>query len=95
MSDKEYGRAVNLASDINRIDEMKADLAAMREFAQFMFKDFPDSQPDECEMQDKAVELGLLQGVEVAEPCCDGCNCDDFPMTCYRRTSRLTGKGEG
>lgn len=39
------------------------------------------------EMQDKAVDLGVLVPIEAQEPCGDGCRCqeyDDFPQTCYR-----------
>lgn len=39
------------------------------------------------EIQDKALELGLLHEVVVTEPCCDECRCaeyDDFPQKCIR-----------
>ncbi len=38
-------------------------------------------------IQDIAVELGVLQVVEVTEPCGDHCACaevGDFPLSCYR-----------
>lgn len=39
-------------------------------------------------IQDKLIELGLLVGVEVTEPCGELCRCveyfGEFPATCYR-----------
>ena len=40
-------------------------------------------------IQDKAESLGLLEWVEVAEPCGEVCSCaeyDDFPQKCLRYT---------
>lgn len=39
-----------------------------------------------CDIEDKAVELGLMDRVEAKEPCGEGCQCADygFPSTCYR-----------
>jgi hypothetical protein len=43
-------------------------------------------------LQDAAEKCGLLQAVEVSEPCGEGCNCagyGDFPQTCYRPTETM------
>jgi hypothetical protein len=39
-----------------------------------------------CDIEEKAVELGLMTVTEVTEPCGEGCACSDygFPATCYR-----------
>lgn len=40
-------------------------------------------------IQDKAIELGLLEAIKVSQPCGELCRCaeyDDFPQTCLRLT---------
>ena len=68
----------------------------LRAFAQFVLEDWPEGVPDEFEVQDKAIEFGLLEGHEVEEPCGENCWCEEyrgeFPVTCYRRTKLLTGE---
>lgn len=46
---------------------------------------------DGGDLQDKAVELGLLSSHEVTEPCCEGCACSEwgFPTTCIRTSAAL------
>jgi hypothetical protein len=69
---------------------------ALQAFAVALFKDWPDQLGiDGFDLQDLAVELGLLSGKQVTEPCdLDGnCNClsyegaDGFPLTCYHRAA--------
>lgn len=51
-------------------------------------------------LQDKAIELGLLAYVTVAEPCGEACACmdyyagDEWPHDCLRETERAALKGE-
>lgn len=45
------------------------DLEKLRAFAQFILADWPEGIPDELDVQDKAEELGLLEGFLVKEPC--------------------------
>lgn len=35
-------------------------------------------------IQDEAVRCGVLVETTVTGPCGEGCQCDDFPTTCYR-----------
>ena len=52
------------------------------------------SDIDGGSLQDKAIELGLLAYVDVAEPCNEACHCleyegsDGFPTRCLRYTDR-------
>lgn len=74
---------------------MVADLAALRAFAQDALENFADGDLDGGTRQDLAVKHGLLRPVEVAQACGEHCVCaeyGDFPMECYRKTPRLTGK---
>lgn len=50
-----------------------------------------------CEAaQDKAIELGLIGYVDVAEPCGDECHCAEyhgqFPAECLRETPLANGE---
>ncbi len=50
-----------------------------------------------CDIEDYAVEHGLLVSFEATEPCCeDECACAEvgFPATCYRATQLLSGRAE-
>lgn len=72
------------------------DLEKLRAFTQFILEDWPEGGPDEFEIQDKAIEIGLLEGHDVKEPCGEDCWCEEyhgeFPVICYRRTKVLTGE---
>ena len=73
------------------------DLEKLRAFAQFVLEDWPESGPkDDFDIQDKAIEIGLLEGHEATEPCGENCWCEeyhgDFPVTCYQRTKVLMGE---
>ena len=72
----------------------RADQAEqLRGFAQRVMEAWPEGGLDGLDLQDTAEEFGLLQKVEVAEPCGKGCSCveygADFPTDCYHRTSLL------
>lgn len=76
------------------------DLERLRAFAQFILESWPDfALPDEADIQDKAEELGLLEGFTVKEPCRENCWCADYysrddmaeGVTCYRRTKLVMG----
>ena len=63
-------------------------------FAQRMLRDWPEYglDMDGGELQEIAVECGLLYPVRMDAPCSDDvCNCADcgatFPTTCYRRAT--------
>ena len=72
------------------------DLESLRAFAQFVLSDCTETVSDQWELQDKAVELGLLQEVHVTEPCAEKCECAEigFPTICYRKTELLMGEKE-
>lgn len=81
------------------VERVCADVTALRAFANDVFGDWPDGGGvDGCELQELAVDHGLLIGRMVDEPCGEECWCaseagrDEFPLECFRRTSRLTGK---
>lgn len=45
---------------------------------------------DGCDIQGIATKHGLLEKLEMAEPCGESCECAmlaDFPLDCYRRTA--------
>lgn len=76
--------------------ESMTDLEKLRAFAQFVLEDWPEGEPDEFELQDKAIEYGLLEGHMATEPCGENCWCESydgkFPLTCYRKSKLLTGE---
>ena len=50
------------------------------------------AEPDGGDIQDWAVEAGLLVPTPVTESCGEGCSCaewDDFPQTCYKDSAAL------
>lgn len=68
------------------------ELSTLRAFAQRVMKNWPDGDVDGGELQDAAVECGLLAPHKVNEPCGEGCRCaevGDFPLICYRPTVLL------
>lgn len=73
------------------------DLEKLRQFAQAILADWPDSFPDGCiggQLQESALAAGLLFPVVVQGSCGENCACaewGEFPQTCYRRTALLTG----
>ena len=65
------------------------DVRALKTFAEWALTEGPryGCDLDGGDVQDRALMLGLLVEVEVAEPCGESCNCaewDDFPQSCMR-----------
>ena len=60
-------------------------------FARRMLSVPPGTDFDGGDLQDAAVEFGLLETVEVHESCGDNCLCAEFgfPQTCYRKAAWL------
>lgn len=70
------------------------DLEKLRGFANYLMETLPDlaRTVDGGDIQDAAVEFGLLQAFEVSAPCGDACVCaeyGEFPHICYRKTAVL------
>lgn len=81
---------------VREIDRLKAERDALRAFAQDCMAEWPDewSGLDGEQLQEAAVQHGLLKPTEATEPCGEGCWCavnGDFPLTCYRKTPLLIG----
>lgn len=70
-----------------------AAVEPLREFARWALHESSEGLSfDGADVQDKAVELGLLVEVEVEGPCGENCACaefGDFPTNCYRLSSIL------
>ena len=50
-----------------------------------------------ADIQEKAVELGLMHKVEATEPCGENCMCEEiagFPVDCYRPVSLQNNIGD-
>lgn len=74
------------------LKELVRELALLRTFAQRIMTNWPEGGVDGGELQDTAVDCGLLEPNEVSEPCGENCRCaeyGDFPVTCYRPTTAL------
>ncbi len=85
------------------LDATRTERDALRSFAQFVMESWPDGDIDGGELQDKAVELGLLKLEDPAptEPCGEGCSCAEYysdedwaksEVQCYRKTELLMGE---
>lgn len=64
----------------------------LRKFALWAIDESSEAMSfDGADVQDKAVELGLLVEVQASEPCGESCSCAEFgfPVTCYRPTPLL------
>lgn len=77
---------------------MRFELAALKLFALAMLEHWPLGDVDGGELQDKAVQHGLLVPERRTEPCSEeGCNCAEYyspeewgeGITCYRRAPWL------
>lgn len=70
----------------------KKQIEGLQAFAKEMIAAaFAGGDMDGASIQEAAVRHGLLEPVEVSEPCGERCNCTegDFPQTCYRHTKAL------
>lgn len=71
---------------------MKPDYEGFAKWVMEVFfeNEFMGVDIDGCDVQETAIQFGLLKPVEAAEPCGEACNCasfygaDEFPITCYR-----------
>ncbi len=79
------------------LDNAEATIAGLRRFAQRVMESWPEGGIDGGDLQDIAVECGLLAPVTVSEWCGEGCRCVeygvDFPFECFRKTALLLGDG--
>lgn len=78
--------------DPTRRAQIMTEIEQLRGFANYLMS---GDDIDGGDVQDAAVEFGLLQAFEVSEPCGESCVCveyGDFPQVCYRKTKLLTGE---
>lgn len=91
-------RAWNTRAQSAELAAARAEVERLRAFAQDVMEHWPEGAPDGGDLQEYAVKYGLLRGVEMPGPCGENCGCteylanDEWPSTCYRRTSLLTGE---
>ena len=89
------GYAEELAEWRTERDDLQAEVAKLRSFAQDIMEDWYEGGPDGADLQEIGEKHGLLVPREMAEPCGENCNCAengaDFPTVCYRKTPLLTG----
>lgn len=94
------------ASECHELGEevlgLVADVDALRGFALAVFDSAGWPEIDGCsaeDLQSLGERYGLLAPVRADSPCGEVCACNDFgvdwPVTCYRKTARLRGAGEG
>lgn len=76
---------------------LRAEVEALRGFAQKVMEAWPECGLDGFELEDYAKEFGLIQSTRVEGPCGEDCACldacADWPTDCYHRTPLLTGSG--
>lgn len=80
-----------------RIKNDAKEIAGLRQFAQKVMEAWPMGGIDGGELQEIAVECGLLRPEERREPCGEQCVCAEYAtqaefergVTCYRYTDRL------
>lgn len=82
-------------------DSLIIQNASLKLFALKILDGFPELGTfDGGDIQEMAVDCGLLIGNEVTEPCSEGCNCTEYefltpegkfeyPVTCYHKTEFL------
>ena len=76
---------------------MQAELAQLRGFAVDVMGAWPDGDIDGSDLQDMAVEHGLLTAATVHQPCAGPCSCVDYVsdeqfdagVECYRKSQVL------
>ena len=86
--------AIALVEQLPDDDAREREVAELRKFAQLIMQAWQDGGIDGGDLQDIAIGCGLLKPTEMTEPCGEVCICaevDDFPATCYRATTLLTG----
>lgn len=81
-----------LAAEVRRL-EVERD--RLRGFAQAVMEVWPEGDMDCGDLQDIAVNHGILEPQQMASPCSESCYCaeyygpDDWPITCYRHTELM------
>jgi hypothetical protein len=91
------------AEAAGRARTLRAEVDALRAFAQAMMEDWPEGAPDGFALQDLAVKHGLLALKDPwpFEPCGDNCYCAEYHggaegmsegVECFRKTPLLTGE---
>lgn len=78
----------------NLIEQQANEIDALRGFAQAVMKVWPETAMDGGDLQDVAVDHGLLRLETRTERCGERCYCEvNSPVwVCYRKTELLTGK---
>ena len=85
-----YARNREIA-DLEKRNESLTALAKLGRWVLQMRSDHDCADLDGGDIQDKAIDLGLLVGVEVTKSCGENCNCagyDAFPLTCFRMSDK-------
>lgn len=93
----EYWKASHLAGNAV-IDRLEAEVEALRQFANEIISDtLAGASFDGGDIQEMAIQYGLLQSEQRNEPCGDVCNCSEFgfPVECFRKTKLLLGAASG
>ena len=98
--DRDFGsftpKITSEAADL--IEKMTAEIERLTELNQKLYEFFKEgvdcafTAADQygADIQEKAVELGLMHKVEATEPCGENCMCEEiagFPVDCYRPVS--------
>lgn len=76
---------------------LRAEVEALRGFAQKAMGAWPECGLDGFDLEEYAQEFGLIRSTRVESPCGEGCACAeagaDFPNDCYHKTALLIGSG--
>jgi hypothetical protein len=83
-------------------DAKDAELARLRAFARRIMQAWPDGDVDGLELQEAAVEAGILRETRPREACGESCRCADYygdrnfrdgHVVCYRVVKEALGDG--
>jgi hypothetical protein len=90
-ADKLYRRVSEMEQEIERLEKecahYQAENERLKEFARWVMRRVWEGLDiDGGDAEAKALELEIIAGVNVTEPCGLNCACEEvgFPMTCYR-----------
>lgn len=81
------------------IERLRAEVEALRAFAQDVMSAWPLGDVDGDDLQESAIKRGLLAPMTRTGPCGESCGCAEYyaadewadGITCYRRTALLNG----
>ncbi len=73
-----------LRTENRELRDALGDAARLRRFALSLLEASDYNDIDGGDFQDICVKFGVLVPTRVVEPCGDGCNCEDFPSTCFK-----------